>query len=58
MPKATILLILGGLGTLLLVLMGIAILAAVWPYLIGIAVIIALIIWVWGSGESDDPPLG
>ena len=58
MPKATILLILGGLGTLLLVLMGIAILAAVWPYLIGIVVIIALIIWVWGSGESDDPPLG
>lgn len=58
MPKATILLILGGLGTLLLVLMGIAILAAVWPYLIGIAVIIALIIWVWGSGESDDPPPG
>ena len=58
MPKATILLILGGLGTLLLVLMGIAILAAVWPYLIGIAVIIALIIWVWGSGESDDPPSG
>ena len=58
MPKATILLILGGLGTLLLVLMGIAILAAVWPYLIGIAVIIALIIWVWSSGESDDPPPG
>lgn len=58
MPKATILLILGGLGTLLLVLMGIAILAAVWPYLIGIAVIIALIVWVWGSGESDDPPPG
>ena len=58
MPKATILLILGGLGTLLLVLMGIAILAAVWPYLIGIAVIIALIIWVWRSGESDDPPPG
>lgn len=58
MPKATILLVLGGIGILLLVLMGLAILAVVWPYLLGIAAIITLIIWVWGSGESDDPPPG
>lgn len=58
MPKATILLVLGGIGILLLVLMGLAILAVVWPYLLGLAAIIALIMWVWGSGSSDDPPSG
>ena len=43
-------------GWLLVAVIGIAALIAVWPYILGLVVVVVLLVLLWGYGNMDDPP--
>lgn len=51
---ATVLLLI--VGWLLVAVIGIAALIAVWPYLLGLILVVVLVVLLWGYGNMNDPP--